>query len=228
MSRPLPVQALGLRDDSFLEEMFFGATVLSQVIPSIRDGIIGSIRGGIIVEKGQYNLLGGMSYLLENFHYATGDDYYSHWLARDRRTKIGLKDKAAARWFDSAGMFGILYGPILPVIAVMGLNPFVDTISSPAGGVEVDSYRGWSYYSNAGDYIDIGQYYLLDKAQYYYLDKWQYKLLGGANYILGHPCYPLWYHYDFCSTCKGLPEKNWKAQRTWCRRGQFLQKGYDF
>ncbi len=42
----------------------------------------------------------------------------------------------------------------------------------------------------AGDYLDRYWYDYLDEGQYYYLDRTQYKLLGGANYILGHPCYP--------------------------------------
>ncbi len=50
--------------------------------------------------------------------------------------------------------------------------------------------HGWFDNLKTGDYIDKGSYYFLDEGQYYYLDKTQYKLLGGANYILGHPCYP--------------------------------------
>lgn len=41
-----------------------------------------------------------------------------------------------------------------------------------------------------GDYLDREWYTYLDEGQYYYLDRTQYKLLGGASYILGHPCYP--------------------------------------
>jgi len=49
----------------------------------------------------------------------------------------------------------------------------------------------WWYDSRkAGDYIDRKWYYYLDEGQYYYLDRTQYKLLGGLNYLLGHPCYP--------------------------------------
>ena len=49
---------------------------------------------------------------------------------------------------------------------------------------------------NAGDYLDRGWYYLLDDGQYYYLDRGQYNLLGGLNYLLGHPCYPKLFERD--------------------------------
>jgi len=49
---------------------------------------------------------------------------------------------------------------------------------------------GWYRHPNTGDYLDKWWYYNLDEGQYYYLDRTQYKLLGGASYILGHPCYP--------------------------------------
>jgi hypothetical protein len=51
-------------------------------------------------------------------------------------------------------------------------------------------HDGRNGYLKTGDYLDKLWYRYLDKGQYYYLDKVQYKLLGGANYILGHPCYP--------------------------------------
>lgn len=52
------------------------------------------------------------------------------------------------------------------------------------------------HWDGAGNYLDIGCYYLLDDGQYYYLDRGQYNLLGGLSYRLGHPCYPKLYERE--------------------------------
>jgi len=54
----------------------------------------------------------------------------------------------------------------------------------------LEVYGYWCRHYNSGDYIDKRWYHYLDEGQYYYLDDTQYKLMGGLNYILGHPCYP--------------------------------------
>ena len=67
----------------------------------------------------------------------------------------------------------------------------VEGICQGSARQSITGWHGdWYSHFNTGDYIDEIWYYFLDEGQYYYLDRAQYKLLGGENYILGHPCYP--------------------------------------
>jgi len=140
-------------------------------------------------DKRQYNLLGAMAYLIENMRYR---GVYS-WGMAGRRGRMDSNGEAAALWYGSGGMNRILYGPILPLI---GIDPFVFDMRGIAAAYGVDPYHICSSFPYAGNYIDKWQYYLLDDAQYYYLDRWQYKLLNARTYILGHPLYPYWHHFN--------------------------------
>ncbi len=81
-----------------------------------------------------------------------------------------------------------------------GLTIFVDNVCTLwQGRRAADQWCGWPTYANPGDYIDRYWYYCLDEGQYRYLDEGQYNLLGGLNYLLGHPCHLTWYDYHFRS-----------------------------
>lgn len=88
-------------------------------------------------------------------------------------TSTNVKCRDAARFLDIDGLVNSLYS------------------GSPKQFM-TGRYDGHGRYGHrkTGDYLDREWYTYLDEGQYYYLDRTQYKLLGGASYILGHPCYP--------------------------------------
>lgn len=96
-------------------------------------------------------------------------------------------DQGALAWL------GIL---LLVFVALTSMSARVDAAYIGLDGepVSQDIVSSWSYRSDghlsAGEYLDKGWYYLLDEGQYDYLDRGQYNLMGGLNYVLGHPAYP--------------------------------------
>lgn len=111
---------------------------------------------------------------------------------------VGLADRVKATYvrLDFAAPYteGYQTGPTVEADRLGSL-----AVSMYAAGPGRSMARGcdwWYAYSKAGDYIDRNWYYYLDERQYQYLDTKLYKLLGGLNYLLGHPCYPRLYERD--------------------------------
>jgi len=129
------------------------------------------------LDRQRYNLLGPMNYLIGRLYSSLWRDYYSYRPAKNRRTWTGSKPNPRHPWYDSRGMSGILYGPVLGGLGWCGII----------------GATGWNGSFGPAVYTDSMQYYILDLGQYHYLDRLQYSLLGGRSYVLGHAAYPLWH-----------------------------------
>jgi hypothetical protein len=146
-----------------------------------------------------------------------------------------VKCRDAARFLDIDGFVNILYSGS-PKQFITGRN---------------NSYGRYNH-RKTGDYLDKEWYQYLDEGQYYYLDRTQYKLLGGASYILGHPCYPKlyerrsghtagftnrrrihipWYdcYWDYlsssaCTGYNGIPIDNYVVWHSYLKPGDNIEK----
>jgi hypothetical protein len=83
----------------------------------------------------------------------------------------------------------------------LDLDGFVNSLYYGSPKQFTTGRHGRYTHRKTGDYLDREWYQYLDEGQYYYLDRTQYKLLGGASYVLGHPCYPKLYEKSLGLGC---------------------------
>jgi len=147
------------------------------------------------LDNRQYELLGGLSYMLGRCNYPLLNGRGPAWWGVDSRTTAEFTQQMGADRMDSGELLAVLYDPLYlgarwsPLIYgfCLGYTGSLGQQWCPVrpGGANLVGY-----------FDTIWQHYL-DRGQYYYLDKRQYNLLGGSAYLLGHPSYPLWYSYNF-------------------------------
>jgi len=159
------------------------------------------------LNAGQYNLLGGVSHFLRYSGYPVWYDHSFHWQPGYLGRDIGLAIRICANRVD-------LYTDCSLLDEITDSANKVNLSAGRVHWAETDQFaanrsNGWCICRNAGDYIDKGWYYWLDEGQYYYLERIQYNLLGGISYLLGHPCYPMWYDYRFPWPAKYQKRAEW-------------------
>jgi hypothetical protein len=133
-----------------------------------------------LLDDGQYQYLDRGQYnLLGGLSYQLGHPCYPKLFERELDQAVGFANRVNTGWFSLDG-----------------------------GQVPISEYAVWSYYFNAGDYIDRVRYHFLDKGRYYYLDEVQYSWLGGLGYMFERPHYQRqydWGYYQFVGQCP-IPE----------------------
>jgi hypothetical protein len=98
-----------------------------------------------LLDEGQYYYLDRGQYnLLGGLSYQLGHPSYPKLFERDLDQAVGFTNRINTGWFSISG-----------------------------GQVPISEYALWSYHFNAGDYIDRGRYYFLDKGRYRYRKRYQ-------------------------------------------------------
>lgn len=128
------------------------------------------------LDQGQYNLLGGLSYLL-------GHPCYPKLFERSMEQAVGFDGRVHMFWY---GICSYLPVDGLCGWAYYGPRDYQEFASAPRAGWGLPfSGGGLRFAQTAGDYLDRWRYKYMEVGQYRYLDLRQYNLLGGLGYMYG-------------------------------------------
>jgi hypothetical protein len=130
----------------------------------------------------QYNLMGGLSYLL-------GHPCYPKLFERPIEQAVGFGGRVHVFWYGICSYLPVEGGYAWPYY---GHGDFQWLASMPCAGRGLPfSGGGLRFSQTAGDYIDRWRYRYLDNWLYRDLDGSQYNMLGGLSYMFGRAGYSL-------------------------------------